>query len=58
MNEVFPSTTSRESGEEHEDTTDTEFEDSIDTRDGGNEVPQPPPEETEEVFSSMVEAMP
>ena len=34
--------------------TDTESEDSTD---GGNELPQPPPEVIEEVFSSMLEAM-
>ena len=44
VNEVFPSTTSHESGEQHEDITDTESEDSIDTQDGGNELPQSPPE--------------
>ena len=41
--------------ENGEDITDTESEDSTD---GGNELPQPPPEVIEEVFSSMLEAMP
>ena len=41
--------------ESREDITDTESEDSTD---GGNELPQPPPEVIEEVFSSMLEAMP
>ena len=53
---VFPST--RESVEDYEDVTDTESEDSIDTQDGGNELPQPPPEVIEEVFNSMPEGMP
>ena len=44
MNEVFLSTTSHESDEEDEDITDRESEDSIETQDGGNELPQPPPE--------------
>ena len=54
---VFPSTS--ESGEEHEDITETESEDSIDTQDGGNELPYPLlPVMIEEVFSSMLESMP
>ena len=53
---VFPST--HESGEEHEDITDTESEDSINTQDKENELPQPPPKVIEEVFSSMLEVIP
>ena len=55
MNEEFPSTTSHESGEEREDITDTESED---FKDGGNELSQSPAEVIEEVFSSVLEAMP